>query len=74
MRAGVDGVFGGVGMDGFLRDVGDRGGRPSIEARRGVARGEDDEEETNAAKGAEGDFGVMKGGGLEANNDDAAFD
>ena len=59
-------------VDGFLRDVGDRGGRPSIEARRGVARGEDEEDETNAAKGAEGDFGVMKGGGLEANNDDAA--
>ena len=59
-------------VDGFLWDVGDRGGRPSIEARRGVARGEDEEDETNAAKGAEGDFGVMKGGGLEANNDDAA--
>ena len=58
-------------VDGFLRDVGDRGGRPSIEARRGVARGEDEEDETNAAKGAEGDFGVMKGG-FEANNDDAA--
>ena len=59
-------------VDGFLRDVGDRGGRPSIEARRGVARGEDEEDETRAANGAEGDFGVMKGGGLEANNDDAA--
>jgi len=59
-------------VDGFLRDVGDRGGRPSIEARRGVARGEDDDEDTNAAKGAEGDLGVMKGGGLEANSDDAA--
>ena len=59
-------------VDGFFRDVGDRGGRPSIEARRGVARGDDEEDETNAAKGAEGDFGVMKGGGLEANNDDAA--
>ena len=58
-------------VDGFLRDVGDRGGRPSIEARRGVARGDDEEDETNAAKGAEGDFGVMKGG-FEANNDDAA--
>ena len=58
-------------VDGFLRDVGDRGGRPSIEARRGVARGEDEEDETNAAKGAEGDFGVMKGGRV-ASNDDAA--
>ena len=58
-------------VDGFLRDVGDRGGRPSIEARRGVARGEDEEDETNAAKGAEGDFGVMKGGRV-ANSDDAA--
>ena len=58
-------------VDGFFRDVGDRGGRPSIEARRGVARGDDEEDETNAAKGAEGDFGVMKGG-FEANNDDAA--
>ena len=59
-------------VDGFLRDVGDRGGRPSIEARRGVARGEDEEDETSAAKGAEGLLGVMNGGGLEANNDDAA--
>ena len=59
-------------VDGFLRDVGDRGGRPSIEARRGVARGEEEEDETNAANGAEGDLGVMNGGGLEANNDDAA--
>ena len=58
-------------VDGFLRDVGDRGGRPSIEARRGVARGEEEEDETNAAKGAEGDFGVMKGGRV-ANSDDAA--
>ena len=58
-------------VDGFLRDVGDRGGRPSIEARRGVARGEDEEDETNAAKGAEGDFGVMKGGRV-ANSEDAA--
>ena len=58
-------------VDGFLREVGDRGGRPSIEARRGVARGEEEEEETNAAKGAEGDFGVMKGGRV-ANSDDAA--
>ena len=56
-------------VDGFLREVGDRGGRPST--RRGVARGDDDEDETNAAKGAEGDFGVMKGGRV-ANNDDAA--
>ena len=56
LRAGVDGVFGGVGMDGFLRDVGDRGGRPSIEARRGGARGDDEDDETNAAKGAEGAF------------------
>ena len=69
MRAGVDGVRGGGG---FLRDVGLRGGRPSI--FRGVARGDDDEDDTNAAKGAEGDFGVMKGGGLEANSEDAAFD
>ena len=58
-------------VDGCLRDVGDRGGRPSIEARRGVARGDDDDDETNAAKGAEGDFGVMKGGRV-ANSDDAA--
>ena len=43
-------------VDGFLRDVGDRGGRPSIEARRGVARGEEEEDDTNAAKGAEGAF------------------
>ena len=43
-------------VDGFLREVGDRGGRPSIEARRGVARGDDEEDETNAAKGAEGAF------------------
>ena len=59
-------------VDGFLRDVGDRGGRPSIEARRGVARGEDEEDETNAAKGAEGDFGVLMKGGRVANSDDAA--
>ena len=52
LRAGVDGVFGVGG--GFLRDVGDRGGRPSI--FRGVARGDDEEDETNAAKGAEGAF------------------
>ena len=58
-------------VDGFLREVGDRGGRPSIEARRGVARGDDEEDETNAAKGAEGDFCVMKGGRV-ANSDDAA--
>ena len=51
MRAGVDGVFGGGG---FLRDVGDRGGRPSI--FRGVARGDEEEDDTNAAKGAEGAF------------------
>ena len=69
LRAGVDGVFGGVGMDGFLRDVGDRGGRPSI--FRGVARGDEEEDETNAAEGRRVS---MKGGGLEANNDDAAFD
>ena len=50
-RAGVDGVFGGGG---FLRDVGDRGGRPSI--FRGVARGDEEEDDTNAAKGAEGAF------------------
>ena len=56
-------------VDGFLRDVGDRGGRPSIEARRGVARGEDEEDETRAAEGRRVS---MKGGGLEANNDDAA--
>ena len=43
-------------VDGFFRDVGDRGGRPSIEARRGVARGEDEDDETSAAKGAEGAF------------------
>jgi hypothetical protein len=43
-------------VDGFLRDVGDRGGRPSIEARRGVARGEEDEDDTSAANGAEGAF------------------
>ena len=59
-------------VDGFLREVGDRGGRPSIEARRGVARGEDEEDETNAAKGAEGDFGVLMKGGRVANSDDAA--
>ena len=53
-RAGVDGAFGGVGMDGFLRDVGLRGGRPSI--FRGVARGDEEEDETRAAKGAEGAF------------------
>ena len=41
-------------VDGFLRDVGDRGGRPSI--FRGVARGDDEEDETRAAKGAEGAF------------------
>ena len=57
-------------VDGFLRDVGLRGGRPSI--FRGVARGDDEEDETRAANGAEGDLGVMKGGGLEASNDDAA--
>ena len=51
LRAGVDGVFGGGG---FLRDVGLLGGRPSI--FRGVARGDDEEDETNAAKGAEGAF------------------
>ena len=67
MRAGVDGVFGGVGMDGFLRDVGDRGGRPSI--FRGVVRGDDDEDETRAAEGRRVS---MKGGGLEANSEDAA--
>ena len=57
-------------VDGFLRDVGDRGGRPSI--FRGVARGDDEEDETNAAKGAEGDFGVLMKGGRVANSDDAA--
>ena len=57
-------------VDGFLRDVGDRGGRPSI--FRGVARGEEDEDETNAANGAEGDFGVLMKGGRVANSDDAA--
>ena len=41
-------------VDGFLREVGDRGGRPSI--FRGVARGDDEDDETNAAKGAEGAF------------------
>ena len=51
-RAGVAGVFGVGG--GFLRDVGLRGGRPSI--FRGVARGDDEDDETNAAKGAEGAF------------------
>ena len=54
-------------VDGFLRDVGLRGGRPSI--FRGVARGDDDEDETRAAEGRRVS---MKGGGLEANNDDAA--
>ena len=43
-------------VDGFLSEVGDRGGRPSIEARRGVARGEEDEDDTSAANGAEGAF------------------
>ena len=52
LRAGVAGVFGAGG--GFFRDVGLRGGRPSI--FRGVARGDDEEDETNAAKGAEGAF------------------
>ena len=52
MRAGVAGVFGAGG--GFFRDVGLRGGRPSI--FRGVARGDDEDDETNAAKGAEGAF------------------
>ena len=54
-------------VDGFLRDVGDRGGRPSI--FRGVARGDEDEDETRAAEGRRVS---MKGGGLEANSDDAA--
>ena len=54
-------------VDGFLRDVGDRGGRPSI--FRGVARGDDEEDETRAAEGRRVS---MKGGGLEANSDDAA--
>jgi hypothetical protein len=54
-------------VDGFLRDVGLRGGRPSI--FRGVARGDDEEDETRAAEGRRVS---MKGGGLEANNDDAA--
>ena len=54
-------------VDGFLRDVGDRGGRPSI--FRGVARGDDDEDDTRAAEGRRVS---MKGGGLDANNDDAA--
>ena len=54
-------------VDGFFRDVGDRGGRPSI--FRGVARGDDEEDETRAAEGRRVS---MKGGGLEANNDDAA--
>ena len=66
-RAGVDGVFGGVGMDGFLREVGDRGGRPSI--FRGVARGDDDEDDTRAAEGRRVS---MKGGGLDAKSEDAA--
>ena len=56
-------------VDGFLRDVGDRGGRPSIEARRGVARGEDEEDETRAAEGRRVS---MKGGGLDAKSEDAA--
>ena len=56
-------------VDGFLRDVGDRGGRPSIEARRGVARGEDEEDETRAAEGRRVS---MKGGGLDARSEDAA--
>ena len=59
-------------VDGFLRDVGDRGGRPSIEARRGVARGDEEEDDTSAANGADGLLGVMKGGGLEAKSEDAA--
>ena len=58
-------------VDGFLSEVGDRGGRPSIEARRGVARGDEEEDDTRAAEGRRVS---MKGGGLEANNDDAAFD
>ena len=46
---------GGVGIvDGFFRDVGDRGGRTSI--FRGVARGEEEEDDTSAANGAEGAF------------------
>ena len=64
LRAGVDGVRGGGG---FLRDVGLRGGRPSI--FRGVARGDDEEDETRAAEGRRVS---MKGGGLEANSEDAA--
>ena len=56
-------------VDGFLRDVGDRGGRPSIEARRGVARCEDEEDETRAAEGRRVS---MKGGGLDAKSEDAA--
>ena len=59
LRAGVDGVFGVGG--GFLRDVGLRGGRPSI---RG-ARGEDDDDETRAAL-------VFMKGGRVANSEDAA--
>jgi len=54
-------------VDGFLREVGDRGGRPSI--FRGVARGDDDEDDTRAAEGRRVS---MKGGGRDANNDDAA--
>ena len=63
-RAGVDGVFGGGG---FLRDVGLRGGRPSI--FRGVARGDEEEDETRAAEGRRVS---MKGGGLDAKSEDAA--
>ena len=54
-------------VDGFLRDVGDRGGRPSI--FRGVARGEDEEDDTRAAEGRRVS---MKGGGLDAKSEDAA--
>ena len=64
LRAGVDGVRGGGG---FLRDVGLRGGRPSI--FRGVARGEDEEDDTRAAEGRRVS---MKGGGLDAKSEDAA--
>ena len=54
-------------VDGFLRDVGDRGGRPSI--FRGVARGDEEEDETRAAEGRRVS---MKGGGLDAKSEDAA--
>ena len=64
MRAGVDGVRGGGG---FLRDVGLRGGRPSI--FRGVTRGDDEDDDTRAAEGRRVS---MKGGGLDANSEDAA--